>query len=222
VIVEDIFSNVAPERTLIGFIVRHGALKVEEGKADDEKVWDGWGPYRLSEEGRRQAEKAGQWLSFEQLGRIVTSDLPRAVETAEIILAACNVACPYIATDPNLRSWAIGDFTGKKKTEERREEFFQYVQNPALPIPGGESHDQCEERVVVIDQYLAVPYKGLPTVVICHNSMIKARLGISHPGDVVEPGGVIAVYLNPKGEFEYEIVMGKSPELVGEFVPEKK
>ena len=49
--------NLDPSRVLIGFLVRHGEL-------NDMSIWDSWGSYDLSEEGRQQAEKAAQYLSF--------------------------------------------------------------------------------------------------------------------------------------------------------------
>jgi len=195
--------NVNPERQLVGYLVRHGELRIKD-------KWDGWGSFVLSEEGRASMEKTAQWLSFHNIGRIVSSDLPRAVQSAEILMANCCVACPYIHFDPNLRSWAIGWFTGKEKTPERKEEFRKYMKSPDLPIPEGESHNQLEQRVQVIDQYLASPYEALPTVLLLHNSSIKARMGIDYPGDVVDPGGVIAIYLNEKGEFEFEVALGET------------
>jgi broad specificity phosphatase PhoE len=193
--------NLDPSRELIGYLVRHGELNIK-GK------WDGWGNYVLSPEGRQSAEKAGQWLSFESIGRIVTSDLPRATQTADIIMECCNVACPFLASDPTLRAWAIGDFTGKDKTPERKAEFQHYRDNPDEMIPGGESFNQMCERVKIIFQYLMSPYKALPSVIVCHNSVLKGLMGIDEKGNLVEPGGIVAVYLTAEGNFDFEIKLG--------------
>jgi len=195
--------NMDPARTCVGFLVRHGELRVTG-------VWDGWTSLTLSEKGIQSLEKTAQWLSFQRIGRIIASDLPRAVQSADIIMNNCNVACPYILFEPNIRSWAIGQFSGKEKTPERKEDFRRYIKDPSLVIPDGESHEQLEDRVKVIDQYLASPYEGLVTVCVLHNSSIKARMGINHPGDVVSPGGIISVFLNEKGEFEYEVSLGET------------
>jgi broad specificity phosphatase PhoE len=193
--------NLDPSRELIGYLVRHGELNIK-GK------WDGWGNYVLSPEGRQSAEKAGQWLSFEPIGRIVTSDLPRATQTADIIMECCNVSCPFLASDPTLRAWAIGDFTGKDKTPERKAEFQHYRDNPDEMIPGGESFNQMCERVKIIFQYLMSPYKALPSVIVCHNSVLKGLMGIDEKGNLVEPGGIVAVYLTAEGNFDFEIKLG--------------
>jgi broad specificity phosphatase PhoE len=199
--------NADPSRELLGYLVRHGELNISN-------KWDGWGSYVLSPEGRESAEKAGQWLAFERLGRIVSSDLPRATQTADIIMSECNVACPYIAFEPNIRAWAIGDFTGKEKTDERRAEFGFYRENPDVrENPDAknkidESWNEMRERVKVALQYLCSPYQGLPTVVITHNSVLKGLLDLDERGDLVTPGGIVGVYMDPKGDLQFVVLLG--------------
>jgi broad specificity phosphatase PhoE len=199
---KEAMSMIDPSRVLVGWLIRHGELNVEN-------KWDGWGNFVLSPEGQESAEKAGQWLSFQRIGRIVSSDLVRAYQTAEIISNCCNVECPFLSTDPVLRALNVGDYSGKEKTDERKEEFRKYLDNPALVIPGGESRDQLKERVQAISQYFASPYKGLPTAIATHNSTIKAWLDLDERGDFITPGGILEVYLTPEGKFEFEAVLGK-------------
>ena len=194
--------NLDPSRELVGYLVRHGELTIGSNK------WDGWGNYTLSAEGQESADKAGQWLSFEKIGRVISSDIPRAVETAQAIMNACDVACPFLACDPNLRPRMVADFTGKEKTPERVAEFKKYIENPDLVIPGGESGTQLNQRVQVIYQYLATPYDAKPTVLAIHNSVIKSLLNIDEVGEIVDPGGIIAAYMNEKGCIEFEVVLG--------------
>jgi probable phosphoglycerate mutase len=54
----------------------------------------------LTEAGRRQAETAGRVLADVPLDRVVTSGLPRAVETAELVLAGRSLT---LETCPELR-----------------------------------------------------------------------------------------------------------------------
>jgi probable phosphoglycerate mutase len=190
-----------PTHELIGYIVRHGELNIDN-------KWDGWGKFVLSDEGQQSAKRAGEWLGYKRIGRMVSSDLPRAAQTADIISNEISCECPYIATDPNLRAWAIGDFTGKEKTDERKEEFQYYRDHPAIAIPGGESFDQFCERVKVAFTYLCSPYKALPTVIVCHNSVLKGLMGLDEKGDVVTPGGIVGVYLDDKGECHFQILVG--------------
>ena len=190
-----------PSRTLIGYLVRHGELNIKDR-------WDGWGNFVLSAEGRESIEKTAQWLSFERLGRLITSDLPRAYQSAEIIMSCCDFSCPFMGTDPNLRAWAIAGFTGRKKTDEAKAEFRYYREHPEIKIPGGESWMDMQERIKVVYQYLCVPYNNLPTVIVLHNSVLKGILDLDEKGDVVEPGGCVAVYLNAEGKCEFEVVLG--------------
>lgn len=203
-IVPDILvkPNADPSRELLGYIVRHGELNLQDNR------WDGWGPYVLSPEGKQAAENAGQWLAYERFGRLVSSDLPRVLQSAEIILDAVNIECPYIVTDPNLRAWAIGDFTGKEKTEERKEKLQYYRDHPDEIIPNGESWNMLYERVKVAFQYLCSPYKALPTIIVTHNSVIKALMGLDEKGDIVHEGGIVACYMNSKGDFDFKAVLG--------------
>ena len=64
------------------------------------------------------------------------------------------------------------------------------------------------QRVQVIFQYLGAPYKGLPTALFIHNSVIKAVMGMQEVKEAVAPGGVIAVYLDDRGQFSFETMLG--------------
>lgn len=171
-------------------------------------IWDGWGSFDLSEEGRQQAEAAARWLSFERIGRVVSSDLPRAVHTAEYLMDTGAVQCPWLSTDPSLRPRMVGNFTGKEKTPERLAEFKKYIDNPDLQIPDGESENQLHLRIQPIYQYLATPYKCLPTAIFIHNSVIKSIMKLGNVREACSPGGIVAVYMNEQGEFSFQVVLG--------------
>lgn len=193
--------NFDPTKQLVGFLVRHGELK-------NMHIWDGWGNYGLSEEGKQQAEKAAQWLSFERIGRIISSDVPRTQQTAEYLMDAGSVVCPFMACDPNLRPWMVSEFTGKEKTPKRLAEFKKYLDDPNLVIPGGESRNQLHERIQVIFQYLQTPYQGLPTAFFIHNSVMKSLMGLDDIKECVAPGGIVGVYLDERANVSYEVLLG--------------
>ena len=197
------FFNMDPSLELIGYLIRHGELT-------NMHVWDGWSGMELSEEGKRQAEAAARWLSFERIGRVISSDVPRTISTAQYLMETGAVECPFMGCDPNLRPWMVADFTGKEKTPERIAEFKKYIDDPSLVIPGGESHDQLNDRVQVVFQYLATPYNKLPTALFMHNSVIKCILGLHDVKDAVDPGGVIAAYMDPKGAISFRVVLGET------------
>lgn len=193
--------NMDPTRECVGYLIRHGELT-------SMSVWDSWTDMNLSKEGCEQAEKAAQWLSFEKIGRVVSSDLPRTMKTAQYLMDTGCVVCPFMACDPNLRPWMVGIFTGKEKTPERVREFEQYLVHPERVIPGGESRDQLNQRIQVIWQYIASPYDAKPTALFIHNSVIKSLMGLDDVKEAVEPGGIIAVLMDEKGEISFEVVLG--------------
>jgi broad specificity phosphatase PhoE len=194
--------NMDPSKSLIGWLIRHGELKRMD-------IWDSWGNYELSAEGHEQAAAAARWLSFEKIGRVVSSDVPRTMQTAQYLMDSGAVECPYMMCDPNLRPWNVADFTGKTKTPERIAEFKKYVEDPSLVIPDGESRNQLHERIQVIWQYMMAPYEALPTACFIHNSVIKSLMGIDDIKDAVSPGGVIAVWMDAKGDVSFQIVLGE-------------
>lgn len=193
--------NLNPARDCIGYLIRHGEL-VNMG------VWDSWGDYALSEEGCKQAEAAAQWLSFEKIGQVISSDLPRSMQTAQYLMDSGAVQNPFMGTDTNLRPWLLPGFQGKEKTPERIAEFKKYIDDPNLVVPDGESHKQLESRVQVVYQYLCAPYAGLPTAIFIHNSVIKALMGIDDVKDAVNPGGIVRVSLDERGEIFFDVVLG--------------
>ena len=200
--------NMDPSHQLVAYLVRHGELT-------SMRVWDSWSDMNLSETGREQAEKAAQWLSFEKIGRVISSDLPRTMNTAQYLMDTGCVSCPFMACDPNLRPWFLADeFTGKEKTPERLASFKKYVDDPSLVIPGGESRDQLKLRIQVIFQYIATPYDAKPTAFFLHNSVIKCLMGLDDVKEACSPGGIIQVLMDEKGEMSFEVVLGEvAPEI---------
>lgn len=200
--------NLDPSHELVAYLIRHGELK-------NMRIWDSWGDYDLSEEGRQQAEAAARWLSFERIGRVIASDTPRTLQTAQYLMDTGAVLCPFLGTDPNLRPWNVSDeFTGKEKTPERIAAFKKYIENPDLVIPNGESRNQLHDRVQVIFQYATVPYKGCPSAFFIHNSVIKSIMGIDDVRDAVQPGGIIGMYMDSTGAISFQVLLGAvAPEI---------
>lgn len=204
-----------PTRVLIGYIARHGETELNAANC-----WRGWENPSLDQNGLDAAEKLGWWLSFEypRIGRVVCSDFTRAVQTAEIIMQTCGVECPYLSTDPNLRPWNIPEFAGKEKTPERIAKLREYINNPERVIPDGESLTQFRDRNDIIFQYLMVPHKGLPTLVVAHTSNIVAAMRhvaeingeerCEEVDDIVGPGGLVAVYCNAAGRIDIVPMLG--------------
>lgn len=105
----------APAGALTLFVVRHGEsewnhLGLVQGQHPDAPG--------LTELGREQARELGLRLASEGLEGVISSDLLRAVETAEAIVAACGVP---LELDAALRERAFGPFEGRPSLELRDE-----------------------------------------------------------------------------------------------------
>jgi broad specificity phosphatase PhoE len=125
----------------------------------------------LSARGLAQARAIAARLAKEPLAGIVSSDMPRAAQTAEAIAAATGLAVRH---DPLLRERSFGDLRGRS--------YDSLGFDPMAPDyapPGGESWDAFHERV---EQALA--------------SIRRHRAEIGGPIAVVTHGLVIRVLLN--------------------------
>lgn len=118
--------------------VRHGQTELNK----DDK-YRGWSNIGLDETGQGQAKKAGAFLKDKGVTRIYSSDLQRARETAAII--AVELGITNIEFIPALRTWNVGDFTGKSKADYG-DKMKHYLDNPDEVVPGGESLSEFRER----------------------------------------------------------------------------
>ena len=120
-------------------LLRHGQSEGNEGGR-----FGGHGPTPLTALGRRQAEATARALVAEGgLAAIFASDLPRAMQTAEPIVAATGIA---LRTTPALRERSVGVFTGMTfaEAEAAHPEIFRAMmqRDPDACPPEGESSRQ--------------------------------------------------------------------------------
>ena len=156
------------QRTQV-IIVRHGETEwniagIRQGHLDS----------RLTGKGIAQAKALGQRLAREKFSALYSSDLGRAVETAQEI---SRVTGHEIVTDERLRERHLGIFQGlsgaeidAKHPEERRQ--FRTM-GPDYVIPGGESMRQQVERNVAILDELAHRHVGETVVVVTHGGVVS-------------------------------------------------
>ncbi len=141
----------------------------------------------LTAQGVRQAHAIARRLSRIPFGVLYSSDLGRAITTAEIIGKCCG---KKVRIDPGLRERHMGIFQGLT-VEEMRERFpeerqkyesigFEYV------IPGGESARQRLERSVHILTAIAERHPAETVVAVTHGGFLmgffESVLGIP-PGN---------------------------------------
>ena len=130
----------------------------------------------LSHEGRRQARTLGDTLLDRRVAAIWTSDLSRAVQTAEIIAARLRVG---VTARKSLREVFIGDLLGQPFDLTRLHEVTDQWHAGDLDarFPGGESGADVVARHVDQLEEIADQHNGETVVVVGH----QLALGIVLP-----------------------------------------
>lgn len=143
----------------------------------------------LTDLGRQQAEALRDHLSA--TGRVradalVSSVLPRAIETAQIIAPALGIELGAQACD--LCEVHTGDADGLTWAEYGTQfgSFDMTAEPDRVFAPGGDSWNSFHERVRLTMDRLRREHAGETVVVVCHAGVIMASLrellGIPHPG----------------------------------------
>jgi 2,3-bisphosphoglycerate-dependent phosphoglycerate mutase len=148
-------------------------------------------PGRLSAAGREQARKLGQRRRDDGLAVVFTSDLSRAVETAEIALAGSGL--PVFA-DERLRECDYGELNG---TTEAVHDGAAHLD---VPYPGGESWRQAVERVAGFLDELRRERDGERVLLIDH-SATRLALEVVAKGRELEDAIVAPFTWQPGWEY---------------------
>jgi len=137
--------------------------------------WQGWSDPGLSARGRDQADQLARELAGARLEAIVTSDLRRARETANIVATALQVE---LTVDPRLRERDIGSWAGLTTPEiaGRWPDALARLRerDPELRPGGGESVRDVQARVrAFLDDLAARPDPGR-VALVTHGGVIRA------------------------------------------------
>jgi broad specificity phosphatase PhoE len=155
-------------------LVRHGEVDANRsyaylGRRDDE----------LNATGLEQARALAVALTELRLDRIVSSPLRRAVSTAAAIAERTGVA---VDVDDRLIELDFGSWEGRSRTEvvasgeDERRSVERWEADPSLPVPGGESLDQLQARVVDWANQTAGDHRGSTVLMVSHMGPIKTLL----------------------------------------------
>ncbi len=150
------------------YIARHGQ--------DEEGYLGGWSQRGLVSEGVIQANKLALHLKQNQseysIQRIVCSDLPRAVMTAEIVAQELSL---QVEKDSNFREMNNGDLAGISIQEAKKK--YPGLYFSALDMteayPGGESPKAFYERVKTHFEESINALKQKTTLLITHGGVIN-------------------------------------------------
>jgi broad specificity phosphatase PhoE len=136
--------------------------------------------------GRAEARELGERLRSERVAGIVSSELSRAVQTAEI---AAGVLGLPVHVRERLQEFAVGDFLGKPYDPV----FFHDVLGAWLKgdldpgVPGGETGRQVAERVMPLLDEVADQFRGETVLVVTHGGVILTLFGLLAPGSPYAP-----------------------------------
>jgi broad specificity phosphatase PhoE len=122
----------------------------------------GWLPGELSEAGRTGARALGERRRSDGIACVFTSDLKRAVATAEIAFAGSGIE---IRQDARLRECNYGELNGApvEKIEPRE-------QHVDTPYPRGESWRDAVERMRAFLEDVRPEHEGKRILVIGHGA----------------------------------------------------
>lgn len=163
-------------------IVRHG-----ESEGNAEGRFGGHGPTPLTERGRRQAERVAELLAALAPTALVSSDLSRALSTAEVIAARTGLA-PVL--EPGLRERCLGIFDGLSFAEVQERYPAEWARltgrDLAFCPEGGEAIDDMFGRVTAAIDRIVAAHAGGRVVVVSHGiaifHMFAHVAGLGSPG----------------------------------------
>ncbi len=128
----------------------------------------------LTERGLRQAQALADGLASRGIELIYSSDLNRALQTAELIAARLELS---VQTDERLRERHLGSLQGLTKNEFQRQypdEWAGFISgDPDYCFPGGESARQRHERTVNCVEELTQRHTGRTILVVAHGGVLK-------------------------------------------------
>jgi len=143
-------------------LVRHG-----ETDWNRELRFQGQADPPLNDAGRAQARELARTLAEVEIDAVYTSDLRRAVETAEIVAAGRGI--PILA-EPGLREVDVGSWSGL--TREQIEERF-----PGARDHDGETREAHLARVVATVERIAAENDGKRVLIVSHGGSLRALHG---------------------------------------------
>ncbi|MGW5455494.1 bifunctional RNase H/acid phosphatase [Nocardia sp. NPDC003979] len=161
-----------PTRLLL---LRHGQTELSV-----QRRYSGRGNPPLTDLGREQADRAAKMLAAKgDIAAVVSSPLQRARSTAEAAATALDV--PLRILD-GLIETDFGQWEGLTFAEAAQRDpalHADWLGDPSIPAPGGESFDQVRERIEGVRRDLVALYPGENVVVVSHVTPIKTLLQLA-------------------------------------------
>ena len=167
----------SPRRRRI-YLMRHAQVRYFDGVRPEQ--------VQLTDEGRRQAEAAAAALASVAFDRVITSTLPRTIETARIV-------APGREPEPRaaLREIEGGDIRGLApgEVQEMMTAAFRGVVSPETRFLGGETIGELLARVLPEIDALLADESWDVVLLVLHGGVNRAILSRALTGEKVFLGG---------------------------------
>lgn len=163
-------SNGTDNTTIV--LLRHG-----ETEWNLEGRWQGQAAdTRLTDRGRAQAHIVANRLRIFPVQAIYSSDLARALETAQIVGRALGLEP---APEPRLRESDVGQWTGRTWDEIRTswpDQVNAMLAGQDVRRGGGESYQEMEDRLAAVLDAIMARHEGQTTLVVSHGAAIRTLI----------------------------------------------
>ena len=151
-------------------VVRHAEAAYEQDVLTRDGGW-------LTAAGRAQAVHLADQLAGRRVAAVVTSDLARAVQTAELIAGRLGVG-PTVETRAGLREFDIGNWEGKPRTFSLASVVDAWAAGDlSAGCEGAETGADIVARFSAVIQDLADQYRGETVLVVSHGTAMQLALG---------------------------------------------
>jgi probable phosphoglycerate mutase len=151
-------------------VVRHAEATYEHDVLSRDGGW-------LTAAGRALALHLADQLAGRRVAAVVTSDLARAVQTAEAIATRLGVG-PIVETRSGLREFDIGDWVGKPRTFNLASVVDAWAEGDlSAGCAGAETGADIVARFTAVLLELADQYRGETVVAVSHGTAMQLALG---------------------------------------------
>jgi broad specificity phosphatase PhoE len=132
----------------------------------------------LSYRGKRQAHLTGAYLQNATVDLLISSNLDRARDTAQIVATYINLP---LEVRPEFGEQDVGHWNGLSIDEVRHHfvgELEAWEQDQFHCRRGGESFTELERRVLAAIQCLSEANREQTVLMVCHTGVIRATLSV--------------------------------------------
>lgn len=153
------------------YLIRHG-----ETEWNREGRLQGVSNILLSAEGIRQARLLAEHTPFHTVDAIYSSDLSRAIRTAEILAEKFGLS---VIEERGLRETNFGDWEGNLLADLAMQipEFEKFFTKPdKVHPPNGETFLESQARVMTALEEIVADNDGRSVLVVCHGAVIRLMI----------------------------------------------